>query len=305
MGPFHYRRVAPPMRLILSTFLVTAALGIAACSGKNDDKLTDDQVAAASNEQPAETIGADPRCATVSSTEAVKRELFRRAAEIRGSNATSYARIAEFALLQMSDAAPTAPSSAEQAVECSGRATLRLPPNLTVAGGRTSLSGTIGFSVGRANKGAAPVISMTDDEAITIPLSTLSQKSAAPPPAAPVTEPDPIAPMPGPAPTPEVDPVATAVTVRPSFDCRYARTSGEQAVCGNSTLAGLDQEMAARYRAAAARADPPQARLLQFTRDRFLGYRDRCASDACIATTYRGRMREIEDIMANRWRGNQ
>ena len=39
------------------------------------------------------------------------------------------------------------------------------------------------------------------------------------------------------------------------------------------------------------------------TRDRFLGYRDRCPTDSCIATTYRGRMREIDDIMAGRWRG--
>ena len=293
------------MRPILSTFLVTAALATAACGGKNDDKLTDDQVAAASNEQPAESIGADPRCAAASSTEAVKRELFRRAAEVRGSNATSYARIAEFALLQMSDAAPTAPSTADQAVDCRGRATLRLPPNLAVAGGRTNLSATIGFSVGRANKGAAPVISLTDDDAITIPLSTLSQKSAAPPQPKPVSEPDPITPMPEPMPAPIPDPAANAAVARPSFDCRYARTAGEQAVCGNPTLAGLDQEMAARYRAAVARADAPQARLLQFTRDRFLGYRDRCTSDSCIATVYRGRMREIDDIMANRWRGNQ
>jgi hypothetical protein len=292
------------MRQILSTFLVTAALATTACGSKNDDKLTDDQVAAASNEQPAETIGPDTRCTAASSNEAVKRELFRRAAEIRGSNATSYDRIAEFALLQMNDAAPTAPSSAEQAVECRANATLRLPPNLAVAGGRTNLSGAIGFSVGRANKGAAPVISMIDDEAITIPLATLSQKrAAAPAPAAPVAEPDPIAPTPEPAQQP--DPVATAALARPSFDCRYARTQGEEAVCGNPTLAGLDQEMAARYRAAVARADPPQSRLLIFTRDRFLGYRDRCPTDACIATTYRGRMREIDDIMANRWRGRQ
>ena len=50
---------------------------------------------------------------------------------------------------------------------------------------------------------------------------------------------------------------------------------------------------------------PPQSRLLALTRDRFLGYRDRCPTDSCIATTYRGRMREIDDIMANRWRGRQ
>ena len=59
--------------------------------------------------------------------------------------------------------------------------------------------------------------------------------------------------------------------------------------------------MASRYRSALASAGPGEARLLAETRDRFLGYRNACGSDACIAQTYRGRMREIDDIMAGRW----
>ena len=41
--------------------------------------------------------------------------------------------------------------------------------------------------------------------------------------------------------------------------------------------------------------------VLQNTRSRFLSFRDRCGTNSCIADTYRGRMREIEDIMAGRW----
>ena len=41
--------------------------------------------------------------------------------------------------------------------------------------------------------------------------------------------------------------------------------------------------------------------LLQSTRDRFLGYRDRCPNRQCIADSYVGRMREIRDIMEGRW----
>jgi hypothetical protein len=41
--------------------------------------------------------------------------------------------------------------------------------------------------------------------------------------------------------------------------------------------------------------------LLTRTRDSFLIYRDRCTSNDCIAETYRGRMREIRDIMLGRW----
>ena len=36
---------------------------------------------------------------------------------------------------------------------------------------------------------------------------------------------------------------------------------------------------------------------LERSRNRFLAFRDRCPSDACIADTYRGRMREIRDIV--------
>ena len=42
---------------------------------------------------------------------------------------------------------------------------------------------------------------------------------------------------------------------------------------------------------------------LRQTRDRFLGYRDQCRDNRCISNTYRGRMREIDDIMAGRWQG--
>ena len=72
-------------------------------------------------------------------------------------------------------------------------------------------------------------------------------------------------------------------------------------MCGNPSLAALDRTMAAQYQSAASAADRGQAALLRQTRDRFLGFRERCGNDGCIANTYRGRMREIDDIMAGRW----
>jgi hypothetical protein len=44
--------------------------------------------------------------------------------------------------------------------------------------------------------------------------------------------------------------------------------------------------------------------LLERTRGRFLGFRDRCRTDACIADSYRGRITEIRDIVDGRWRPN-
>ena len=60
--------------------------------------------------------------------------------------------------------------------------------------------------------------------------------------------------------------------------------------------------MAAQFYRAMSDADAEQRANLQRTRDAFLAYRDRCPNNACIAETYRGRMREIRDIMLGTWR---
>ena len=49
-------------------------------------------------------------------------------------------------------------------------------------------------------------------------------------------------------------------------------------------------------------ANSDQRANLQRTRDAFLRFRDGCPDNACIAETYRGRMREIRDIMLGTWR---
>ena len=72
-------------------------------------------------------------------------------------------------------------------------------------------------------------------------------------------------------------------------------------MCNDAGLASLDRQMASQFNSALARADAEERALLQRTRNRFLSYRDQCRSDSCIADTYRGRMREIQDIMAGRW----
>jgi len=60
--------------------------------------------------------------------------------------------------------------------------------------------------------------------------------------------------------------------------------------------------MAAQFGRAMAEASPQQQAVLQQTRNRFLGYRDRCPNNSCIGDAYVGRMREIRDIMEGRWK---
>ena len=164
-----------------------------------------------------------------------------------------------------------------------------------------------------AADGSGDVVMLEGADPIIVPLATLARTGetapapVVPPPAgdrpsAPTSvEPLPSAPPAASEPVPAPEPVATA-TARPSFNCRYARTRGEIAVCRDPGLAALDRQMAAQYFRALAVADARQRATLTSTRDSFLRYRDRCPSDSCIAETYRGRMREIRDIMKGDWR---
>jgi hypothetical protein len=298
LGLFAGPRVAPRMRTFSFVLIAAAALSTFACGPSKSDKLEDNELATAEGNASA-VASDDRRCTARFTHDELKRQLFARAAEIRGSNSANYARIAGFAVLQLDGAAPVAATSSSALADCRANATLRLPSGLKVAGGRTTLSGDIGYSVGAGGRGT---VTLGQSDSIAIPLATLSQIRAAPPPVA--AAPDPLAPANDLAPAPAADP-ASAAAVRPSFDCRSATTRSEQSVCASPALAALDQAMAARYRAAFASGNGDQTRLLGFTRDRFLEYRDRCTNDACIANVYRGRMREIDDILAGRWRGER
>jgi type IV secretory pathway VirB10-like protein len=98
-------------------------------------------------------------------------------------------------------------------------------------------------------------------------------------------------------------PAATGTPIaRPSYNCRYARTRSEVAVCSDAGLARLDQQMAAQFNNAFRQGTPAQREVLERSRLRFLYRRDRCQSASCIADVYRARMSEINDIAARNWR---
>ena len=290
------------MRFLSLPLVIATTLSLLACGPRDRDKLDDNALASAAGEGDAEP---DTRCTAQSAQDEVKRQLFARAAEIRGSNAADYASIAGFALIEIEGATPDATGAVNRVIECRGHATLRLPAGLSVAGGRTAIGGDISYSIAPGNAGT---VTLGQGDSIATPLATLAHNR----PAEPVVIPspvenetlDPLAPR---EPVPEgesepapADPMSSAA--RPSFNCGAARTPGELAVCDSPPLAALDRAMAAQYRGALAAAGPDERRLLVQTRDRFLIFRDRCDSEACIANAYRGRMREIDDIAAGRWR---
>ena len=257
----------------------------------DQDKLSNPQI-----EQTAEADHA-ARCSSEATYDLIKRELVRRAAEASGADQAEFAQLAGAAALRVENPVLESEDKDAGALNCSGTLSLDLPPGVATSDGRHALMSDVDYTIEAGGN-----VSLRNAETIIASLATLTR----------VEEPPPT--------TPEVNEVApgtegnaaasVSATVqpgppsnsqgRPSFDCARAETPGEVAVCSDSGLAALDVNMTTQYRRALTTASSAQTRLLQTTRDRFLGYRDRCPNRQCIANAYLGRMREIRDIVEGR-----
>ena len=310
MEPERQRGVQEPVRrlnwttiaLIAGLILVVLLVAYFATRGNADqDKLTGAE-ASSGSVQNREKL-----CANSTTYGLIKRELFRRAAQLRGSDQAAYDRLTSFAVVRMENPVMESEDSSTGAVNCSGSLSLDLPPGVAVVGGRRSLMSDVDYTIQPAADGSGNVVLLRNADAIITPLATLAKVGEpAPAPAATADEnavaPEHLEPnvAESESATKQVGP-QTNFAGRPSYDCAAARSKGEIAVCSDSGLSALDVNMATQYRRALSSASPEQRALLQSTRDRFLGYRDRCPNRQCIADSYVGRMREIRDIMEGRW----
>ena len=290
--------------LVLATLLVRARIG-------SGDERSPSQASSTAKDKTQQ------RCASQRTYDRIKEELFRRAVETRGSGRMSFDRISSYAAVRMERPLLTDYDAELGTVRCAGRLLLDLPPGVAVIGGRRTLSADIDYVLQPAADGSGDVVMLEGADAIVVPLATLATAgpNQGPTQVAEAIPRQVIEPIMQPAP-PKVDlqsSTATSATrqterpsqaitrrARPSFNCRYARTGGEIAVCGDDRLAALDRQMAAQYYRAISVADARQRQSLARTRDEFLRFRDRCPSAACIAEAYRGRMREIRDISLHR-----
>ena len=305
MEPEPRKGVHRPMRKINPTALALAGLLLllliiwffSSNRSADQDKLTGNLV----TEGPPPS--SEQRCSSKATYDLIKRDLFRRAAQLRGSDQAVYDALAAHAVIRMENPVMESEDNDTGAINCSGTLSLDLPPGVAVAGGRTTLTANIEYTLQPAADGSGTVVLLRNADAIVAPLATLAR-------VAPVAEQpdltneiapvDPLSPLPPQAPgQPEAEP--RPVGARPSFDCANARTRGEIEVCSDAGLATLDRSMAAQFNRSMERASPEQRRLLQQTRDRFLAFRDRCPTRACIGDAYTGRIREIRDIMEGRW----
>jgi hypothetical protein len=257
-------------------------------------------------------------CASSATYDLIKRELFRRAAQLRGSDQAAYDQISSTAVVRMENPVMESEDGTTHAVNCSGSLSLDLPPGIAVVGGRRTLTSDIDYTVQQAADNSGTVVLVHNAEAIIAPLATLARTQQAAPPiapdanevqpqspgaGAPAAAPAPTPSQPAPAPVPAQTPKPSNAS--PSFDCTRARTSGERAVCSDPGLARLDRAMTTEYGRAVAVASPEMRDALRQTAHKFYAYRDRCADRQCIADAYAGRIREIRDIVEGRWQPPQ
>jgi len=290
--------------------LVLVVAYFATRGNADQDKLKDRQVTAATTPSP------EKLCASNATYDLIKRELFRRAAQLRGSDQGAFDRLSAYAVVRMENPVMESEDKTTLAVNCSGSLSLDLPPNVAVVGGRRTLAADVDYTVQPAADGSGNVVLLRNADAIIAPLATLARVTESAPvnpnvasnEAAPLPQQPPLAAPPttaAPAPAPPAPltppPQRAPAGARASFNCGNARTRGEVAVCSDAGLAALDRGMATEYGHAYAVALPEQRDQLRQTAHRFYTYRDRCPDRQCIAAAYAGRVREIRDIIQGRW----
>lgn len=280
----------------------------------NPDKLDGNEIAVASPDY-------SKICASEATYRLIKQELFRLAAQERGSDEAVYAKIAEFSVVRVTRPLFVESDATSGRIACSGSVAVAFPPNLTDNEGRKSVGGDLEYFVQPAADGSGNAITLGGSDEIVAMLATLQKANLADSPSSPFGSEVEVPQSPKTsneesAPegnrsqassiAPNSTPEGSAVSSGLSFSCQSARTGSETAVCSSPSLALLDRQMAAFYNRSIAAADESQAQVLRETRSRFLGYRERCGSDvACIDRTYRGRITEIGDIIAGRWQGSR
>jgi hypothetical protein len=276
-------------------------------------------------------------CQSPATADRIKRELFRRAAEIRGRDHAAFDRIAGFSQIRINLPELRQTDANLGTVRCQAWVELDLPPGLAVLDGRRNLMADIRYTV-KPGTGRHGSISVSNEGLIVTPLVTLAQVSRAddeplPEPAVqPPAEAQPIdelPPPPLPSPPPPRARVApqqaktaanppraaarparassqaakapnhpAAAAPNPSYSCQIAKGRGETAVCGSADLSRLDRHLGVLYGQSWGQADAARRARLLGTRDRFIARREACRSDSCISDAYVRRMREISDIMA-------
>jgi len=181
-GPRERLRRKQIYALMIVALLGAVGAGVLLASSvwqwKWDTKESPQTQTAAAEADPAKV------CVLQSTVDAIKAELFRRAAQSRGRDSDAYTRIAGFSLLRIDAPSVVREDDQRHVVDCTGDADLELPPQITLAAGGTMVSGPIDYSVQLDGNGNPAGVVVGDAGFIVGPLATIA--TLAPP--EPLTE---------------------------------------------------------------------------------------------------------------------
>src|SRR5258708_21175852 len=136
-------------------------------SSPNQDKLTKSEVT------PSTAPNREKLCASNSTYDLIKRELFRRAAEVRGSDQAAYDKLAGYAVVRMDNPVEESEDNATSTVNCSGSLSLDLPPGVALVGGRQTLMSQVDYAVAAAANGSSTLVALRNADSIITHLATL------------------------------------------------------------------------------------------------------------------------------------
>ena len=173
------RRLNPHLLILLGGVLILVLLLAYYASTRNpdQDKLKDAQVS-----ETKAGGSAEKRCASQATYDLIKRELFRRAALMRGSDQAAYDKLSAYAVVRMENPVLESENGDTGAVNCSGSLSLDLPPGVAVVGGRHSLNADIDYTLQGAADGSGTVVLLRNADAVIAPLATLARTAQQEPP---------------------------------------------------------------------------------------------------------------------------
>ena len=274
-------------------------------------------------------------CSSPATYDRLKQVAFEEAIRIRNADPVNLDRLETYSFVRVENPVVKSHDDKLDVTVCNGRFVLTVPPGAEKAfDGKQQIAADIEYAAQAAADGSGLVYQIKGAEPIIYRLAAfdLKAQSYRPPvlasaepgqqdrpsslpaspstvPVAATTDPEPVPPpvsrRSAPAPTrtpvavpakPTVRPTSAPVYAAPSFDCRKGRSRSERMVCGSASLAALDRSMSSRFYAELDRGDARVRAALRQSRDRFLAYRERCPTEACVRQAYLDRIDEIADI---------
>lgn len=221
----------------------------------------------------ASPSGADQKCASQMTYDAIKKSLFDAARKKVTTNPLPLGSLQNASVVRMTAPLVVNDNPQLQRTDCSGQLSLMLPPSASSAfGGSNMLQSAVQYAVQQAADHSGVVVQLSGADAISDQLATatdlVAQHKA----------------MGG-----GTDASATPFagkTYNPSFDCGGKLTNAMRMICQDEDLAGMDRDLNAAYQQKKAATPKPDLPALIQAQRAFLKSRDNCPDTDCMKDIY-------------------